>query len=317
MKNILVTGIAGFIGSQAALALQKEGHEVIGIDNFNDYYDVGLKRARLKEFNPETRVYESDLANYAALEKIFIENKIDQVCHIAAQAGVRYSLQNPFVYETANNLGTLNLLELCRVHGIKSFIFASSSSVYGANKKIPFSVEDDVDHPVSLYAATKRYNELLAHTYHHLYGINCTGLRFFTVYGPWGRPDMAYFKFTRAILEGSPIELYNFGKMKRDFTYIADVVPGVLSALEKNYGFEIFNLGNSQSVELECFVSCLEKELDRPAVKRLGPLQPGDVPETFADIEKSRRMLGFEPKTGLEEGIRQFAVWYKKYYRVE
>jgi len=315
MKTILVTGLAGFIGSFVGAALKKEGHNVVGVDNFNDYYDVSLKRNRLKTFHSDTRIYESDLANYAALEKIFQENRIDQICHIGAQAGVRYSLQNPFVYETSNNLGTLNLFELARIHEVKSFVLSSSSSVYGTNKKIPFSVEDNVDHPMSLYAATKRYDELLAYTYHHLFQMRCTVLRLFTVYGPWGRPDMAYFKFTRAILEGEPINLYNFGKMKRDFTYIDDVVPGVLAALERDYPFEIFNLGNSKAIDLEYFVECLERELGRKAVKHLAPMQPGDVPETFADIDKSKRMLGFEPKTQIEEGLKKFVEWYRTYYR--
>jgi UDP-glucuronate 4-epimerase len=257
-----------------------------------------------------------DIADYKALERVFDARHFDKVCHLAAQAGVRYSLTNPFAYETANGLGTLNVLELCRHKGVQTLVYASSSSVYGGNKKIPFSVDDPVDKPISLYAATKKYNELMAHTYHHLYGLRCTGLRFFTVYGPWGRPDMALFKFTKAILEGKPIEVYNYGKMRRDFTYVTDVVAGVLASLDKEYPCEVFNLGNSQTVELLHFIRCIEKELGREAKMNLLPLQPGDVPETFADIQKSRDMLGFNPAVKIEEGIRRFIAWYKDYYKV-
>lgn len=315
MNTILVTGAAGFIGSWTCEALLARGDKVIGADSFNSYYDPAIKRARVEKFQDRCKVYECDIADYKAVEKIFDENKIDQVCHLAAQAGVRYSLTHPFVYEQSNNIGTLNLLELVRHKGIKSFIFASSSSVYGNNKKIPFSVEDFVDHPISLYAATKKYNELIAHTYHHLYGINCTGLRFFTVYGPWGRPDMALFLFTKAILADKPIDVYNHGKMKRDFTYITDIVNGILASLDKNYPYEIFNLGNSNTVELSYFIECIEKELGKKAKQNLLPMQPGDVPVSFADIEKSRKMLGFEPKVRIEEGIRNFIRWYKEYFK--
>lgn len=316
MKTVCLTGIAGFIGSWVAEALTERGVRVIGVDNFNDYYEVTLKRDRVKRLKDKCKLYEADVADYKKMEIVFSENKIDQVCHLAAQAGVGYSLKNPFAYETANNLGTLNLLELCRHKGVPSFVYASSSSVYGGNTKIPFSVSDNVDKPISLYAATKKYNELIAYTYHHLYELRSTGLRFFTVYGPWGRPDMALFKFTKAILEGKPIDVYNFGKMKRDFTYITDIVQGTVASLEKDYPYEVFNLGNSKSVELNYFIEVIEKELGKKAQKNLLPLQPGDVPETFADIDKSRQMLGFDPQVSIEQGIQKFIAWYKEYYQV-
>jgi UDP-glucuronate 4-epimerase len=316
MARILVTGAAGFIGFWTAEALAARGDAVVGVDNFNDYYDPSIKRARAKRLKDRVPIIEADIADYKALEKVFDAHGFDKVCHLAAQAGVRYSLTNPFAYETANGLGTLNVLELCRHKGVKTLVYASSSSVYGGNEKIPFSVDDPVDKPISLYAATKKYNELMAHTYHHLYGLRCTGLRFFTVYGPWGRPDMALFKFTKAILEGKPIEVYNYGKMRRDFTYVTDIAAGVLASLDKESPCEIFNLGNSQTVELLHFIHCIEKELGREALKNLLPLQPGDVPETFADIQKSRDRLGFNPAVGIEEGIRRFIAWYKDYYKV-
>jgi UDP-glucuronate 4-epimerase len=314
MRTILLTGAAGFIGSWTCEALLKRGDRVVGVDNFNDYYDVTLKRDRVNKFRDKCAVHEIDITDIEALRRVFRDHKIDQVCHLAAQAGVRYSLENPFAYENANGLGTLNLLELCRREKVMSFVYASSSSVYGGNTKIPFSVEDPVDKPISLYAATKRANELAAYTYHHLFGLHCTGLRFFTVYGPWGRPDMALFKFTKALLAGEPIDVYNHGQMKRDFTYITDIVNGILASLDKNYPYEIFNLGNSQTVELSHFIACVARELGVTPRMNLLPLQPGDVPETFADIDKSRRMLGFQPAVRVEEGIRQFIQWYKSYY---
>jgi len=317
MRTILVTGAAGFIGSFTASALAKRGDNVIGLDNFNDYYTVTLKRDRIQQFCKDLKIYEADLVDLPTLEQIFSENKIDQVCHLAAQAGVGYSLKNPFAYETSNNVGTLNLFEACRKKEVKSIVFASSSSVYGNNKKIPFSVEDDVSQPISLYAATKRYNELLAFSYHHLYGISCTGLRFFTVYGPWGRPDMALFKFTKAILGDKPIDVFNHGKMKRDFTYIDDIISGILASLDKNHPYELFNLGNSEAVELTRFIECIEEALGQKARKNFLPLQPGDVPETFADIEKSTQMLGFRPQVKIDEGIKRFVSWYKDYYKLE
>lgn len=315
MSTVLLTGIAGFIGSWTAEALLKKGHKVIGVDNFNDYYDPALKRARVKKFSNKATVHKADVSDAKAMEKLFKKHKFDQVCHLAAQAGVGYSLKKPMAYEISNNMGTLTLLELCKRYGVKSFIYASSSSVYGGNKKVPFSVKDPVEKPISIYAATKRYNELLAHTYHHLYGIHCTGLRFFTVYGPWGRPDMALFKFTKAIQAGKPIDVYNNGRMKRDFTYITDIVSGIIASLERNYPYEIFNLGNSKTVELTHFIDTIEKSLGQKAVRNSLPMQAGDVPETCADIDYSREKLGFNPTVNIEEGVQNFMVWYKDYYR--
>lgn len=315
MKRILVTGTAGFIGAWTARALLERGDRVVGLDNFSPYYDVRLKRDRVKALIPSVKIHEVDLADRAAVARVFRGPRIDAICHLAAQAGVRYSLQNPYAYESANNLGTLNLLEAARERGIRSFVYASSSSVYGANKKIPFSVEDPVDRPVSLYAATKRANELTAHVYHHLYGFHCTGLRFFTVYGPWGRPDMALFSFTQSILEGRPIDVFNQGKMKRDFTFIDDIVRGILASLDLNAPYEIFNLGNSSPVTLSRFIAAIETALGKKAVRRLRPLQPGDVPATWADIRRSTRRLGFRPTTEIEDGVRKFVDWYLAYNR--
>jgi UDP-glucuronate 4-epimerase len=314
MTTVLVTGAAGFIGSTTARALIDRGHRVIGIDNFNSYYDVALKRARAARLGKDVEIHEGDIADKSFVDRLFRDNKIDRVCHLAAQAGVRYSIDNPYQYESANNLGTLNLLEACRHHQVNTFVFASSSSVYGGNTKTPFSETDPVDKPISLYAATKRYNELMAHTYNHLFGIHCTGLRFFTVYGPWGRPDMALFKFTKNILADEPIDVYNHGRMKRDFTYISDIVEGVVAALDKNYPYEIFNLGNSQTVELNHYIECIERELGRKAKRNLLPMQPGDVPETIADISHARARLGFSPKVRVEDGIRNFLNWYRDYF---
>lgn len=314
-KRILVTGAAGFIGYWTAKRLAEDGHTVVGLDNFNTYYDPALKRARAKRLDGLCPVLEADVADAPALEKIFAAHKFDQVCHLAAQAGVRYSLENPMAYQSANALGTLNLLELCRHRQVPTFVYASSSSVYGQNKKTPFSVGDPVDKPISLYAATKRYNELQAHVYHHLYGLRCTGLRFFTVYGPWGRPDMAYYKFTKAVLEGNPIDVYNGGRMRRDFTYITDIVDGVAAALAKSHACEIFNLGDAHPVPLTRFIGLLEKAAGQKARKNMRPMQPGDVPVTAADIGASRRKLGFKPKVRLEDGIPLFVDWYKSYHR--
>ena len=315
MKTILVTGAAGFIGAWTAKALVERGERVIGVDNFNPYYDPRLKRDRAKASIARVKIHEIDLADRAALARVFRANKIDRICHLGAQAGVRYSLQNPFAYENTNNLGTLNLLETARTAGVRSFVYASSSSVYGGNRKAPFSVEDAVNRPLSLYAATKRANELTAHVYHHLYGFRCTGLRFFTVYGPWGRPDMALFSFTKAIMEGRPIELFNRGIMRRDFTYIDDIVAGVLAALDRNTGYRIYNLGNSRPVTLGQFVRAIENSVGRKAVKKFLPLQPGDVPATWADIDSSRRRLGFRPRIGIEAGVQRFVDWYRSYFR--
>ena len=319
-KTILVTGCAGFIGMHTALALLDKGNYVIGADNLNEYYDPTLKESRLevltKQGKENFKFFKIDLEDYNSLEKVFKEFKIEQICHLGAQAGVRYSLEKPFVYEKSNILGTLNLLELCRHHGVKSFIYASSSSVYGANKKIPFSESDITDNPISLYAATKKSTELIAYTYHHLFNINCTGLRFFTVYGPYGRPDMALFSFTKNIIEEKEIELFNHGNMKRDFTYIDDIISGVLAALEKNYEFEIFNLGNSKPENLKYFVECIENAVGIKANIKLSPMQPGDVHETYADISKAEKMLGFKPQTPLFDGVKKFVSWYKEYYKI-
>jgi UDP-glucuronate 4-epimerase len=314
--TILVTGSAGFIGFHVSKRLLEEGNTVIGLDNFNDYYDVTLKNTRneiLEQFL-SFHLYRGDLADLALIEKIFAENKIDKVCHLGAQAGVRYSLTNPHAYIQSNLVGFTNVIDSAKRVGVLDFIYASSSSVYGDNEKTPFSVTDSVDHPVSLYAATKKANELIAYTYHHLYGMNCTGLRFFTVYGPYGRPDMAYFSFVRDILAGKTIKVYNHGKMQRDFTYIDDIVDGIMKALDKSYPYEIFNLGNNKPVELGHFIEVIEKALGETAVKEYLPMQPGDVLATYADIDHSREMLGYEPKTSIEEGITNFIKWYREYY---
>ncbi len=313
--TILVTGIAGFIGSQVAKALLARGDKVIGIDNFNSYYNPRLKEARIKEFlkDYDFEVKKIDISDLKRLKEFFAKNKIDKICHLAAQAGVRYSLENPDVYIQSNIIGTHNLLELAREYKVRDFIFASSSSVYGGNKKIPFSETDPVDHPVSLYAVTKKANELEAYSYHHLSGLNCFGLRFFTVYGPWGRPDMALFKFSKLILDDKPIDVYNQGKHRRDFTYIDDIVKGVLAAIDKVKGYEIFNLGNNKPVELEYFIKLVEDNLGKKAQKNYLPLQPGDVVETWADIDKAKIILGYNPQTTIEEGVKRFIEWYKKY----
>lgn len=315
---MLVTGAAGFIGFHVAKRLLERGDTVVGVDNLNPYYDVNLKNARmgiLKNFD-QFSFYREDIQNLDVMQGIFQRHEPGVICNLAAQAGVRYSLKDPFSYEKSNLEGFLNLLELARAQGVENFVYASSSSVYGNNKKIPFSVEDRVDTPVSLYAATKKANELIAHAYSHLYGIPCTGLRYFTVYGPWGRPDMALFLFTDAILNNRPINVYNYGKMRRDFTYIDDIVEGTVAALDRRVPYEIFNLGNSSSVELMDFIGALEEELGKKAEKNMMPIQPGDVPETSADIEKSRQLLGFSPKTSVKVGIRNFVAWYREYYKV-
>lgn len=316
MKTYLVTGAAGFIGFHVSRALVERGDRVIGLDNLNDYYDVSLKEARLRQLDDyqQFRFYKEDLANREGLSGIFADNSIEVVCNMAAQAGVRYSLVNPFAYQSSNLEGFLNLIHLSQRHKVENFVYASSSSVYGNNKKVPFSVQDRVDQPISLYAATKKANELVAHTYSHLYGLPCSGLRLFTVYGPWGRPDMALFIFTRAILSGQPIEVYNYGKMKRDFTYIDDIVQGVLASLDRPTPYSVYNLGNSRSVELLYFIECIEKQLGKRAEKQLLPMQPGDVAETYADISDSQKDLGFQPTTTIEEGIEHFVRWYKSYY---
>ena len=313
--KILVTGSAGFIGSHVAHALLDQGHEVVGLDNFNDYYDPALKEARnVRLENREGfTLVRGDLCDCNLLTSIFKLHSFERVCHLAAQAGVRYSLQNPFVYEQSNLAGYLNILECCRHFEVSRLVYASSSSVYGGNKKVPFSESDPVDHPVSLYAATKKANELMAHTYTHLYGIQTVGLRFFTVYGPWGRPDMAYWLFTDAMLKGNPIKVFNHGDMKRDFTYIDDIVQGVLSSLfvDGLEPYEIFNLGNNQPELLMDMIKYLGDALGLAPKMEMLPMQPGDVPVTYADIEKAKAKLNYEPSTDLQVGLGQFVEWYR------
>ncbi|MFH0845407.1 MAG: SDR family NAD(P)-dependent oxidoreductase [Pseudomonadota bacterium] len=316
--TVLVTGTAGFIGFHISRRLLEMGNKVVGVDNMNDYYDVSLKEARRDILLPYKgfTFYKLDIQDREGLNKIFQNKAIQRICNLAAQAGVRHSLKDPFSYEKSNLEGFINLLEMARRYGIANFVYASSSSVYGNNTKTPFSVEDRVDTPISLYGATKKANELMAYAYHHLFHIPFVGLRYFTVYGPWGRPDMALFLFTEAILKNRPINVFNYGRMRRDFTYIDDVVEGTIAALESPFPYEIFNIGNSNAIELLDFIKIIEEELGREAKKNLMPMQPGDVIETSADIEKSKKLLGFSPKTPIREGIRNFLVWYRDYYKV-
>lgn len=313
-KHILVTGSAGFIGFSLCQKLLEQGHNVIGIDNFNDYYAVGLKEARAEILRKYPTFAEKriDLADKKALQQVFQGFSFSKICHLAAQAGVRYSLTHPDVYEQSNLAGFLNILEMTRHFKIPRLVYASSSSVYGGNTKMPFAEADRVDTPVSLYAATKKANELMAHAYSHLFGFQSIGLRFFTVYGPWGRPDMAMWLFVKAIKAGQPIKVFNHGNMKRDFTFIDDIVNGVCGALfaEGLDQYEIFNLGNHRSEHLMEMIGIIEKELGIEAKKDLMPLQPGDVPESFADIEKARTKLGFHPETSIKRGIPKFIAWY-------
>ena len=337
MGNFLVTGAAGFIGFHLAQRLLASGHAVVGIDNLNDYYDVALKQSRLAllEGRPRYRFVRTDITDRDGMSALFDGEGFDFVVHLAAQAGVRYSLVNPHAYIDSNLTGFLNVLEGCRRQRVRHLVFASSSSVYGANTRMPFSTHANVDHPLSLYAATKKANELMAHTYANLYRLPCTGLRFFTVYGPWGRPDMALFLFTKAILEGRPIDVYNQGRMKRDFTYIDDIVEGVCRVAEKipapDSGwradrpdpaasfapYRLYNIGNNRPVELLRFIEILEQNLGREARKNFLPMQPGDVPETCADVDDLAADVGFAPKTPIEEGIRNFVTWYRDYYKVQ
>jgi len=315
--NILVTGTAGFIGSYVAHGLLDAGHEVVGLDSFNDYYPVALKEARharLEAREGYTGV-RGDLTDHELLASMFGRYSFDRVCHLAAQAGVRYSLQNPNAYEQSNLAGHLNILECCRHHEVPRLVYASSSSVYGGNEKIPFSETDPVDHPVSLYAATKKANELMAHAYTHLYGFQSIGLRFFTVYGPWGRPDMAYWLFADAMIAGRPIQVFNHGDMKRDFTYIDDVVQGVIAALFADglEPYEVFNLGNNQPELLMDMIQHLGEALDIEPQMEMLPMQPGDVPVTYADIDRAKTRLGYQPATSLQVGLRQFVKWFKRY----
>jgi len=318
MSKILLTGIAGFIGCHTAKALAERGDEVVGVDDFNDYYNPKLKEDRVRALlgSNNIKIYRGNVADKELLKKVFLEHKLDKICHLAAQAGVRYSLEKPEIYINSNIVGFQNILDLAREFGASQLVFASSSSVYGGNKKIPFTETDAVDRPISLYAATKKANELQAHTYHHLFGLNAIGLRFFTVYGPWGRPDMAYFKFAQNILNNRSIEVYNHGQMKRDFTYIDDIVLGIIKALNHCQGYEIYNLGNNQPVELEKFIQVLEEKLDKKAIKQYLPLQPGDVEATYADINKAKEKLDWQPKTSIEEGLEKFVEWYRDYYSI-
>ena len=317
--KILITGCAGFIGMHVAERLLARGDEVVGIDCLNDYYDVSLKEARLARLLPQGgfRFQRADVADRDVMAALFAREKPAAVIHLAAQAGVRYSLVNPLAYADSNLLGFVNILEGCRQTGVGHLVYASSSSVYGGNSKLPFAETDNVDHPVSLYAATKKANELMAYSYSHLYAIPSTGLRFFTVYGPWGRPDMAYFSFTEAILAGRSIDVFNHGRMMRDFTYIADIAEGVLRVLDRPPAGEpphaLYNIGNHEPVALLEFIETLEKALGREAKKRLLPMQPGDVPATYADISALRAATGFAPTTPLAEGIGRFVAWYRSY----
>jgi UDP-glucuronate 4-epimerase len=331
VKTILITGCAGFIGFHLSKRLLLNDYVIIGVDNLINYYDVHLKQARLnllKEHDHFTFELAS-IEDKETLEKIFSQNDIDIVINLAAQAGVRYSLENPYAYIQSNVIGFMNILECCHQYQIEHLIYASSSSVYGANTSMPFSTNDNVDHPVSMYAATKRANELMAYTYSHLYDLPTTGLRFFTVYGPWGRPDMSYFKFVKAIVNGEPIQVFNSGHMKRDFTYIDDIVEGIVRLLEKkpqrikiptitsNAPYKLYNIGNNQPEKLMDFISVIEEKLGKKAIKEFLPMQAGDVPETYADTEDLEKAVGFKPKTTINEGLGKFIDWYNDYYKVE
>ena len=334
--KILVTGSAGFIGSAVTLQLLARGDEVVGIDNHNNYYDPAIKEARLLRFaeHPNYTHFRVDIANRQAIDEIFKNFKPQRVINLAAQAGVRYSIENPYAYMDSNILGFGHILEGCRHHGVDHLVYASSSSVYGANTKMPFSVHQNVDHPLSLYAASKKANELMAHTYSHLYGLSTTALRFFTVYGPWGRPDMALFKFTKAILAGNSIQVFNFGKHRRDFTYVDDIVNGVIRVVDKpatpnllwdgdlpdpgtsKAPWKVYNIGNNNPVELLDYIKVLEANLGKKATLELLPLQPGDVPDTFANVDDLVSDFDFKPTTTIEEGIKRFVAWYRDYFKV-
>ena len=334
--KVLVTGAAGFIGFHLCQRLLERGNEVVGLDNLNDYYDVNLKHARLAQIDnqPNFRLVKMDLADREGIADLFRSEKFDRVVNLAAQAGVRYSLVNPHAYIDSNLQGFTNILEGCRHAQVEHLVYASSSSVYGANTSMPFSVHDNVDHPLSLYAASKKANELMAHTYSHLYGLPTTGLRFFTVYGPWGRPDMALFLFTRAILAGEPIDVFNYGKMRRDFTFIDDIVEGVVRTLDHTAvsnaqwtgatpdpgtsaaPYRLYNIGNNNPVELMYLIEVLENSLGRKAEKNMLPLQPGDVPATYADVDALSADVGFKPATPIEVGVERFVCWYRSFYQV-
>src|SRR5687768_5950669 len=333
--RVLVTGAAGFIGYHVAERLLARGDEVVGLDNLNPYYDPTLKQARLSRLEAQKgfRFERIDLADRSAMEASFAKGAYQRVVHLAAQAGVRYSVENPHAYADSNLTGTLHVLEGCRHHRVEHLVFASTSSVYGANTKMPFSVHQNVDHPLSFYAATKKANELMAHTYAHLYGLPTTGLRFFTVYGPWGRPDMALFLFTKNILAGKPIDVFNYGNHRRDFTFVEDIAQGVVRAMDRpaqpnadwnsdapdpgtsKAPYRLYNIGNNQPVELLRYIECIENSLGKQAQKNLLPLQAGDVPDTFADVEDLVKDVGYKPATPVEEGVRRFIEWYVGYYR--
>ena len=334
--KILVTGAAGFIGMHVSQLLLARGDEVVGLDNLNDYYDPQLKHNRLARLTPKAgfRFVKQDVADREALNTLFAQEKFDRVVHLAAQAGVRYSLVNPHAYIESNVTGFTNVLEACRHNQVQHLVYASSSSVYGGNTHMPFSEHHNIDHPVSLYAATKKANELMAHTYSHLFGLPTTGLRFFTVYGPWGRPDMALFLFTKAIIEGKPIDVFNHGKMVRDFTYVDDIANGVVKVLDKpasadtaydaakpdparsNVPYRIFNIGNNSPIELMAFIDAIESAVGKQAIKNFLPLQDGDVPATFADVSELQAWTGFKPAMPVPEGIRNFVAWYRDYFKV-
>jgi UDP-glucuronate 4-epimerase len=336
MKTVLVTGAAGFIGFHLCARLLRDGYRVVGLDNFSDYYDPQLKHARLQAIRDQSSFvfHVADLGDRSAVAAIFEQAHPACVINLAAQAGVRYSIKNPYPYVESNIVGFLNVLEGCRRHAVEHLVFSSSSSVYGANTHMPFSTHDNVDHPVSLYAATKKSNELMAHSYSHLYGLPCTGLRLFTVYGPWGRPDMSYFMFTRAILEGKPIEVFNHGKMQRDFTYIDDIVTGIAAVMnqkpkvnpnwdsdnpapESSYApYRIYNIGNNKPVPLSTMIQLLETALGRKAIKNYLPMQDGDVAVTYADIDDLTAAVGFRPQTSIDEGLPRFVAWYRDYYKI-
>jgi UDP-glucuronate 4-epimerase len=334
--KLLVTGIAGFIGARLAEQLLARGDTVHGVDNLNDYYEVALKKARLERLSTREKFSfeQLDIADRAGMESLFRRQKFDAVMNLAAQAGVRYSMENPHLYIESNIVGFCNILEGCRRSGVKHLVYASSSSVYGANTKLPFSEHDNIDHPISLYAATKKANELMAHTYAHLYGLPCTGLRFFTVYGPWGRPDMALFKFTKNILEGKPIPVFNNGNMVRDFTYVDDIVEGVIRVIDRpaepdrtwdgaapdparsKAPYRVYNIGNNKPVQLMRYIEVLERSLGKKAQIEMLPMQPGDVPATMADVSALESDIGYRPKTTVEEGVPRFVEWYRGYYKV-
>jgi UDP-glucuronate 4-epimerase len=336
MPRILVTGAAGFIGFHVSQRLLARGDDVVGLDNLNAYYDVQLKHARLDRLRGQKRFtfHQIDLSDRERMNRLFVDDRPQRVVHLAAQAGVRYSLTNPQAYVDSNLVGFMNILEGCRQNAVEHLVFASSSSVYGANTRMPFSVHQNVDHPVSLYAATKKANELMAHSYSHLFSLPCTGLRFFTVYGPWGRPDMAVFLFTRAIVEGRPIDVFNNGQMRRDLTYIDDIVEGVVRTLDRpattnpewsgdrpdpassRAPYRLYNIGNNQPVELMQLIEMLEEALGKAAVKNMLPMQPGDIPATCADVDALSRDVGFAPHTPIQTGVRKFVDWYREFYKV-